>query len=40
MRKGRRKEEVEEEEDIEQEIKTFVQLRTKTMRSYVTQSFV
>ena len=29
MRKGRRKEEVEEEEDIEQEIKTFVQLRTK-----------
>ena len=32
MRKGRRKEEVEEEEDIEQEIKTFVRLRTKTMR--------
>ena len=40
MRKGRRKEEGEEEEALEQEIKTFVQLRTKTMRSYVTQSFV
>ncbi len=34
MRKGRRKEEV-EEEDVEQEIKTFVRLRTKTKRSFI-----